>query len=258
MSRSFGFIGGGRVTRILLAGFSRAGYLPDNIAVADPEEEVFRKLSAAFPSVRLVHVDNKAAARQDFVFGALHPQAMPAVLENIASELHAESVFVSLAPRVTITKLSEMLQGFTRIVRLLPNAPSFINKGYNPVAFSSALGQGERSRLLDLFRLLGECPEVAEDKLEAYAILVAMGPTYFWFQWQQLLNLGLSFGLERVETEKALLAMIGGAAESLFNSGTEPEAVMDLIPVKPLKEDEAVIQEIYARRLETLFRKLKS
>ena len=45
---------------------------------------------------------------------------------------------------------------------------------------------------------------MAEDKLEAYAILTAMGPTYFWFQWQELLQIGLSFGLDALEIETGL------------------------------------------------------
>jgi pyrroline-5-carboxylate reductase len=256
INKSIGFIGGGRITRIMLSGFSCAGVLPKNIIVAEPNDDVFQKLSASIPSVS--RGDNKTAARQDIVFGALHPPTMPAVLEEIASVLRADAVFVSLAPRVTIASLSRQLKGFTRIIRLLPNAPSVINMGYNPIAFSNGLSQSEQSELVTLFRTLGECPEVAEDKIEAYAILVAMGPTYFWFQWQELLKLGTSFGLEQTETETALAAMVAGAAKTLFNSGMAPEDVMDLVPVKPLSDDEPTIRDIYTQRLETLFKKLKS
>lgn len=257
-SMSLGFIGGGRVSRIMLKGFSRAGVLPNSIVVAEPIGDVFQKLSAAVPSARLVHGDNRAAAQQDIVFGALHPPAMLAVLEEIVPELRTDAVFVSLAPRLTIAKLSQQLKGFTRIARLLPNAPSIVNEGYNPIAFSGGLSQDDREALVELFRALGECPEVAEDKIEAYAILVAMGPTYFWFQWHQLLTLGVSFGLDQAETETALMAMINGATETLFKGDMTPQEVMDLVPVKPLNEDEPTIGDIYTRRLDALFKKLKS
>ena len=255
---SLGFIGGGRISRIILKGFSRAGVLPTSIVVAEPIGDVFQKLSAAVPSARLVHGDNRVAAQQDLVFGALHPPVMPAVLEEIAPELRTDAVFVSLAPRLTIAKLSQQLKGFTRIVRLLPNAPSIVNKGYNPIAFSGSLSRNDREALVKLLRTLGECPEVAEDKIEAYAILVAMGPAYFWFQWHQLLTLGVSFGLDKAETETALMAMISGATETLFKSDLTPQEVMDLLAVKPLIEDEPTICDIYTRRLDALFKKLKS
>lgn len=255
-NKSFGFIGGGRVTRILLQGFSCAGVLPKSILVAEPNDDVFQKLAASIPSV--TRVGNQAAAGQDIVFGALHPPAMPSVLAEIAPVLRADTILVSLAPRVSITSLSQQLKGFTRIVRLLPNAPSVINMGYNPIAFSSALSQDERGDLVALFHTLGECPEVSEDKIEAYAILVAMGPTYFWFQWQELMKLGLSFGLEQTETEKALAAMLHGATEVMFKSGMKAGDVMDLVPVKPLADDEPAIRDIYTGRLDALYKKLKS
>ncbi|RPI89843.1 MAG: pyrroline-5-carboxylate reductase [Chloroflexi bacterium] len=258
INKSLGFIGGGRITRIMLSGFARAGVLPQDIVVAEPNDDVFQKLVASVPSAQVIRADNKAAARQDIIFGALHPPAIPAVLAEIATALCPDAVFISLAPKATIASLSQGLQGFTRIVRLLPNAPSIIDKGYNPIAFSDGLSRSERSELLAFLQTLGECPEVPEDKIEAYAVLVAMGPTYFWFQWQQLMKLGVSFGMDQTEAGAALAAMLNGATATLFKGEMTSEEVMDLIPVKPLGEDEPAIRDIYTQRLEPLFKKLKS
>ena len=84
-----------------------------------------------------------------------------------------------------------------------------------------------------------------------------MGPTYFWFQWQELLQLGLSFGLDRPEVETGLAEMINGGVSTLYESGLSPEAVMDLVPVRPLAEDENPIREMYHNRIEALYKKLK-
>ncbi len=78
---------------------------------------------------------------------------------------------------------------------MIPNAPSIINEGYNPVAFHPALAGTDKESLLALFKILGDCPEVDEEKLESYAILTAMGPTYLWFQLYELHSLGRQFGL---------------------------------------------------------------
>jgi pyrroline-5-carboxylate reductase len=114
---------------------------------------------------------------------------------------------------------------------MIPNAPSILGIGYNPIAFSDTLSAAEKTELLGLFQSWGQCPQVAEDKLEAYAILTAMGPTYFWFQWQEMLQLGLSFGLDRPEVETGLAGMINGGVSTLYESGLSPEVVMDLVPV---------------------------
>ena len=97
---------------------------------------------------------------------------------------------------------------------------------------------------------------MAEDKLEAYAILTGMGPTYFWFQWLELLRLGKEFGLSEEELSQALLAMLNGAADLLFRSSIKSSEVTDLIPVYPLKDEEKTITNILYEQLSKLFDKL--
>ena len=105
--------------------------------------------------------------------------------------------------------------------------------------------------------MLGPCPVVPEEKLEAYAVLTAMGPTYLWFQFQQLRELGLSFGLSLGEVDAGLAAMVTGAAQSFFGSGLSAEDVMDLVPVKPLHDDEEMVRTIYKTKLAGIYNKLK-
>jgi pyrroline-5-carboxylate reductase len=254
--KTIGFIGGGRVAHILLAGWQKAGQLPGQLIVSDSSPEVLQRLKERFPQITTTG-DNQTPAGQELVFLALHPAAVGDLLEKIVSVLKPGALFISLAPKLSIAKLSTGLGGFNKIVRMIPNAPSILGKGYNPVVFSPVISAEEKAELLDLFQSLGECPQVAEDKLEAYAILTAMGPTYFWFQWQEMLKLGLSFGLDRSEIETGLAKMIKGAVSTLYESGLPPEMVMDLVPVRPLSEDENAIRDMYHNRLETLYNKLK-
>ena len=104
------------------------------------------------------------AASQDVVFLAVHPPAMPDALSSIKDTLKPDALVVSLAPKFTIAKLSELLGGFARLARVIPNAPSVVNFGFNPVAFAPALTPADKQAIRDLLAPLGECPEVAEEK----------------------------------------------------------------------------------------------
>jgi pyrroline-5-carboxylate reductase len=253
---SAGFIGGGRITRIMLGGLRRAGKLPANITVSDSNTDVLNSLQQEFPGIVTAPNNNAAAAAQDFVFIALHPPAMSALLSEITGSLKQDSLVISLAPRLSITKLADMLGGFQRIARSIPNAPSIINKGYNPLMFSSALSLEEKNDLKEFFGYFGECPEVEENTLEAYAIISAMGPTYLWFQLYELQTLAESFGISQDNAAAAIKHMVTGAADVMTESGLSPAQVMDLIPVRPLAEDEAVIKEMYRKKLSGLYQKL--
>jgi pyrroline-5-carboxylate reductase len=251
-----GFIGGGRITQILLQGLARAGQMPEEIVISDPNEKVIQVLQKNFQGIHGVVGNNHLSAAQGVVFLALHPPAILTCLEDIRACLDEEAVIISLAPKLTIKQLSDRLSGFQRIIRMIPNAPSFLNAGYNPVTFSPVFSLEEKEGWLSWFRLWGESPVVLEDNLEAYAIITAMGPTYLWFQLYELLKIAKSFGLEQADALRGISGMAVGAVKCMLEEDRNAEEVMDLIPVKPLLEEEPGIKEIYHRNLEALYHKL--
>ena len=225
--KSVGFVGGGRIARIFLEGWKKAQCLPVNIVVSDCYPESLSKLKTPFPDVR-TEAGSGAAAAQDIVFLAVHPPVMADVAAGIKGSLKPDALVVSLAPKFTLAKLSGLLGGFARLARVIPNAPSVVNFGFNPVAFGPALSAADKAALTGLLEPLGECPEVAEEKLEGYAVLTAMGPTYLWFQLQALREVAAGFGLSEAEIAPALKRMVCGAARTLLESGLTPGEVMDL------------------------------
>jgi pyrroline-5-carboxylate reductase len=256
-NKTVGFIGGGRIARIVLEGWKRAGALPPRIVVGDCNAETLAKLKAQFPNIETAPGSSTAAPSQDIVFLAVHPPVMAEVAVGIKGSLKPGALVVSLAPKFTIGKLTELLGGFVRLARVIPNAPSIVNFGFNPVAFGAALTAADKAEVTALLSPLGECPEVAEEKLEAYAVLSAQGPTFLWFQLQALREVVAGFGLSEAEIAPALKRMVCGAARTLLESGLTPTEVMELIPVKPLAEMEAQVTEMYQTRLPAIYQKIK-
>jgi len=60
------------------------------------------------------------------------------------------------------------------------------------------------------------------------------------------------------EVRSAVTRMAEGAAKTMYESDLTPEDVMDLIPVKPLGEEEETIKSLYRSKLEGLYKKLKA
>jgi len=255
--RSVGFVGGGRIVRILLTGLNRAAVTRSQIVVADPDESAVQRLRSLVDRLEVVLGDNREVASQEIVFLAIHPPAFGPVLNEIKAALKPGAIVVSLAPKHSFARLAEMLGGFDRLARMIPNAPSLVGAGFNPIAFASTLSADDRLVLTDLLRPLGELPQVAEAKLEAYAILTAMGPTYFWPQLYELQALAAEFGLSPEEAADGLRAMVVGALATMHEAGLSPEEVQDLIPVKPLSEAEAMIRQAYRGKLTALIEKIR-
>lgn len=257
-AESVGFVGGGRIARIMLEGWGRANAMPARVVVSDPNADVLAKLATQFPNVETCVGDNCAAAGQQVVFIGLHPAAFGEALAGVGAALRPDAVLVSLAPKITVERLSAMLGGFARIARANPNAPSIVGAGYNPVAFGPGLDAAARQLILDLFAPLGESPVVDESTIEVYAVTSAMGPTYLWFQLYGLRELAASFGLAGDAAADAVDRMTRGALDTMTGSGLSPAEVMDLVPVHPLGEDEPAFDDAYRRRLTAVMDRIRS
>lgn len=256
--QSVGFIGGGRVTRIVLAALVQAGKLPKHVVVSDTNADVLGKLNEAIPCIRCVTNGNTEAISQDLVFLALHPPIAGEVIPLLSSGIRKDTVVVSLMPKVSTVKISQMLGGHPLVMRMIPNAPAIIGKGFNPVVYPASMTTESKQALASFFASFGTCPEVDERHLEAYAVIGAMGPTCLWFQLYELQQIAESFGLSAAAAADAVMQMAAGSVATMAESGLASGEVMDLVPVKPLGADEPAIREMYRTRLTDLYGKLKS
>ena len=255
MKQSIGFIGGGRVTKILLQAFKNSNEQFSKIVVTDPNLEVSGNLKKSFPDIQIESAT--VAASQDIVFISLHPPVIMDTLELIKGSFNSKTIVISLAPKITIAKISTKLNQSKNIARLIPNATSYINEGYNPVCFPPDFAAKEKQQILDLLSLLGNTFEVPEEKLEGYAIMSAMLPTYFWFQWKELEVIGQKIGLSEKESKDSINNTLIASLNLMYKSGLTAADIMDLIPVKPIGEHESQITEIYETKLLGLFEKIK-
>jgi pyrroline-5-carboxylate reductase len=146
---------------------------------------------------------------------------------------------------------------FRRIARVIPNAPSIIGKGYNPMTFGDALGEDDRAVLRKLLGGLGDGVEVPEAHLEVYAVVSAMGLTFLWPQLDMLASLARESGLTQQEAWDGVEKMLQGAVSSMRDSGLSSADVQDLVPVKPVAEETEAFVGAAKPKLEGLLAKLR-
>lgn len=79
-NKSIGFIGGGRVAKIILQGWKRSGQIPAGIVVTDNNAGVLGTLQSEFQNIETA-VDNlQRCAASDIVFIGLHPPVIGGIL----------------------------------------------------------------------------------------------------------------------------------------------------------------------------------
>lgn len=255
--KSMGFIGSGRAARIMLGGLRHADALNFNVVASDISQDVIGGFVKEFPGVRAAGSDNSIPAGCDYVFISLHPPVFIDELKKVSGCIKKDAVVISLAPKIKIAKIRE-ITGVKNIVRLIPNSPSIIGKGYNPVVFSEGFDPSIKNEMASLFGNLGVLPEVKEETLEAYAVITAMGPTYFLYQWEEMFSLAKEFGLSEKDAMDGVTQMLSGTLSLFSEPGMTFAAKNDLIPVKPLAEGEDKIRGIFRDGLNSIYAKLSS
>lgn len=254
--KSIGFIGGGRITNIFFQAFKNANIQFSQSLVYDVDKYAIDALKLKFPQV--ISASNiRDVTKSELIILAVHPPKIKETLELIKDDLNPDSVLISLAPKFTIDKIITLLDGFKNVVRMNPSASTIVNKGVNPMAFATNFDMNKKAAVLSLFQPLGYTPEIDDSKIEAYAVISAMGHTYFNFQLQQLKELAISFGMDESEATKAISNMLWGTTETLFNSGLTYNDVADLVPVKPMNEVEETIKGFYNQFLVAIYEKIK-
>ena len=254
-TKNSGFIGGGRVTKIILQAFHNKDVAFDSVSVFDPNGETAAGLKKQFPEIELADTPQEAAG-QEMVFLAVHPPVMMETLEKIREHVTGNTTIISLAPKITMDKMASVLDT-GKIVRMIPNATSYINKGVNPVSFHPSFPAEEKNMIMKLLKNLGKTNEVEEEMLEGYAIVSAMLPTYFWFQWKKMEEIAVKTGFSEAEAKKVIKDTLNRSLKLFYKSGLSPDEVMDLIPVKPIGENEEEIEKILESKLMGLYEKIK-
>lgn len=249
------FIGGGRITKIMLQAFKNQNISFDRVTVFDINEEALKSINTMFPKVQTFS-NFESIANSELVIISVHPPIMMETLEKLKGKLKQGSVLISFAPKFSINKIATIIGGYDNIARMNPSASTIVNKGVNPISFSATFDQAKKIEIFDLFKNIGISNEIEDNKIEAYAVISAMGHTYFNFQIQKLKELAITFGMDETEAQSIIANMLLGTTETLFNSGLNYTEVVDLVPVKPMAEVEETIKGFYDQYLTGIYNKI--
>ena len=128
---TLGFIGGGRITRIILQAFKNKAVDFESIIVYEPNTETSGELQRKFPELEIADSPGIPAG-QDLVFLAVHPPVMMESLSNIKEAVTQSTVVVSLAPKITIDKMASVISEAVSVRRSqsvqIPVSPSSSNR----------------------------------------------------------------------------------------------------------------------------------
>jgi pyrroline-5-carboxylate reductase len=226
-------IGSGNMGAALMKGAAAIGG-GGNIGFADVDraraEDAARSLGAS------VYASNtEAAAKADFVFLALKPQVLPAVLAEIAPALAARlergapPLVVSMAAGFSLARIRSLLGAPVPLVRIMPNTPALVSQGVIAMAVPADTPEGRAAELERILSAAGIVERVEEKHLDAVTGLSGSGPAFVCLFIEALADGGVRAGLNRGMALRFAAQTVLGTAALVKETGKHPAELKDMV-----------------------------
>jgi pyrroline-5-carboxylate reductase len=238
LSGRIAFLGAGNIAEAWIERLVASQAIePQDVLATDVRPEPLRRL-AERRGIRTSLNNADGAAFGDLVILAVPPPEALPVSRAVASSLRAGQIVISLAAAVPLAAL-EQTAGPRPVVRVMPNTPALVGEAMNLVVFGSGVRQAERERVSRLLDHLGKWQEVADEGMDLWCALCAVGPTYILPVVDALAAAAAARGLAPEKALAAAAQMVAGTARMVLDSGRTPEQLKQMIGLRTLKEDDA-------------------
>lgn len=224
-----GFLGAGQMATALAKGWMAAGLLmPDKCKASDPFADARAKFQQA-TGVTAVG-DNRAVVQAaQVLLVAVKPQTLPALLEEIRRDLTEQHLIISIAAGFSVAKITELLHGSYRIVRVMPNTPCLLGCSASGFAAGPSATKDDAALVEKLFNAVGKAFALPEHLLDAVTGLSGSGPAYIYVLIESLSDGGVRMGLPR-EVATALAAQtVLGSARMVLETKQHPGVLKDMV-----------------------------
>jgi pyrroline-5-carboxylate reductase len=229
-------LGVGKLGGILLRAFLKQGLFASNRVIATVKHT--EKAAALAKELGIaVATDNREAVKgADIVLLTVKPQTVAQVLQEIAPEVAADALVISVAASVPVGFVEQQLALATSgerndvpVVRAMPNTPAAVHCGMTAICG----GTHATSRHLDvartMFDAVGRTIVLDEKHMDAVTGLSASGPAFAYIILESLADAGVKVGLPRDVATLLATQMMKGAASVVLETGDHPALLKDAV-----------------------------
>ncbi len=210
------FIGGGNMTRAIVAGMIAGDYAAGNILIAEPLAAQRDALSQDLPGVIVSADNNKTVSTAEIVLLAVKPQLLAGVCRQLAATIQAtRPLIVSIAAGIHGADIDSWLGGDLAVVRVMPNQPALLRQGISGIFANEKTTQQQLVAARRIMSAVGAVIEVTtEADIDVVTAISGSGPAYFYLLIDMLAKTGKDLGLDEdvaralaIETAQGAVAL---------------------------------------------------
>jgi pyrroline-5-carboxylate reductase len=251
---SFTLIGAGNIGRILLKRLLEHGVTAEHLSVCDSDTERAQLAADEF-GVRTATLDNADACGADVLLLAVPPKAISAVVRQIRELLRSGQTLISFAAGIPIAHLERLLPPGIAVVRVMPNAPSLVGEGMNPVAYGSAVSPEQRAIVEALLATLGVSLEVRDEQMNWCVGLSGAAMRSLLPALEGMAQAGMEAGLAPQDARRLAAQVMLGTAALVLRTELSFDEIKSLTPMQTV--DEVAVASLYLNAARSAMEQIK-
>lgn len=204
------FIGGGNMARAIIGGLKNNGFNTTTITVLELDAEKRQQLSQEYG---VQSTDNYVdIGNTDVVVLAIKPQQLKAVCQQLSGFIKNQLV-ISIAAGIRSADISNWLNQYQAIVRVMPNTPAQIQAGVSALYALESVSTTQREQATTILAAVGKTLWLDDEgKMDAVTAISGSGPAYVFYLIEALQEAGVSLGLTAAEASMLALQTFAGAS----------------------------------------------
>jgi pyrroline-5-carboxylate reductase len=223
LRKKIAFLGAGSMAESLIRGLITEGTVraEEMYVVNRSNRERLEQLKQTYGVVPVA--DKREAVRQaDILVLAVKPGDLVSLVKEIAAEVNARQLVVSLAAGVKIQTIEDQLGRGIPVVRAMPNTSCAVLQSATAVSFNAACDAQAKQVAHDLLASVGTVSVVDETLMDAVTGLSGSGPAFFYYMVEAMLDAGVQLGLPEEIAKSLVVQTIYGAGCMLMQTGLPP------------------------------------
>lgn len=245
-------IGAGNIGRALIGGLVNGHeFNPSQLWATRRNPWALDQVADDFPGIVATKDNKEAVGNATIVILAVKPQNIHEVLEEIAGNIRANTLAISVLAGVTTATLQESLGPDVAVVRAMPNTPALVDEGATAIAGGQSAESDHLALARHIFEAVGTVEIVPEYLMDAVTGLSGSGPAYVYMFIEALTDAGVKQGIPRPTSARLAAQTVFGAAKLVKETGKHPAILRDEVTT-PGGTAIAAVAELESHGLRTM------
>src|SRR5215831_17193882 len=229
-------LGAGKLGGILLRAYLKQGLFASNQVTATVKHAERAAALAKELGIAATTDSREAVKDADIVLLTIKPQTVAEVLQEVAPEIGADALFISVAASVPTSFVEEQIAAATGgkrdkvpVVRAMPNTPAAVDCGMTAICAGTHANTYHLEVARAMFDAVGRTIVLDEKHMDAVTGLSASGPAFAYIILESLAEAGVKVGLPRDVATLLAAQMMKGAASVVLETGDHPALLKDTV-----------------------------